>query len=170
MTEAVIHSHLVAGVLREVLQSAGYRVEEGRDQGGAPVLRSATGGLGFEARFANPLPNQAGATPPDAVRFADATLRTAFQVQGELPLSLVNQWNASRRFARLSLSRDLLLLEMDVVALGGVTADNLRAHAEIWDRLLNQLIAWLRAELPKLAKPAPVAEPEVPAAPVVPAA
>lgn len=151
MTERAIHPHLAVALLREVLQSAGYRAEEGKDGDNAPLLRSATGGLGFEVRFANPLPDQAGA-------FADAALRAAFHVQGDLPLSLVNRWNASRRFAHLSLSGDLLLLEMDVVALGGVTADNLRAHVEIWERLVNQLIAWLRAELPKLAKVAPVAE------------
>lgn len=156
MTETVIHPHLTLALLREALQTSGYRVEEGQDQDGALILRSATGGMGFEARFANPLPGETGA-------WADAAFRVVFQVQGELPLMLLNQWNATRRFSRLALVNSHLLMEMDMVVLGGITADNLRAQIGIWDRLVNQLIAYLREELPRLAKPAPVAEPAEPA-------
>lgn len=187
-----LHRFLTPEIMRDVLQAAGYRVEEGKDPTGAPVLASATGGLGFELRFANPLtPARKGVPAGDRLgapegaavaAFADASLRAAFRVQGELPLSLVNRWNVTHRFARLLLaeipaapdapgtpsvtgaSNAWLALEMDVVALGGVLADNLRAQIEIWDRLVNQLIAWLREELPKLAKPAPVAEPAAPEA------
>lgn len=149
MTEPVLHTYLTPVLLREALQSAGYRVEEGKDRDGGPTLRSATAGLGFEVRFANPLPTEAGA-------FADAAFQAAFQVQGELPLTLVNQWNVSRRFARLDLLQNLLLLDMDVTALGGITVAHLQAQAEIWDRLVNQLIAYLKDELPRIA---PRAEP-----------
>ena len=151
MTESVLRAALAPAAMRDVLQSAGYRVEDLKSRDGGPVLRSATGGLAFEVLFANPLPDQAGA-------FADATFQAAFQVQGELPLSLVNHWNVSRRFGRLNLVQNLLLLDMDVVALGGVSDGNLRAWCEIWDRLVNQLIAYLRDELPKIA---PRAEPAV---------
>lgn len=190
-----LHRFLTPDLMRDVLQAAGYRVAEGQAPDGSPVLASATGGLGFEVRFFNPLtPARKGrAAPggertvlegetqvmPEGAAFADMGLRTAFRVQGELPLTLVNAWNVSHRFARLLLvgggvsaietgapntaeaSNAWLVLEMDVVALGGVLADNLRAQAEIWDRLVQELIAWLRAELPKLAKAAPVAEPQV---------
>lgn len=154
MTEPVLHTFLTPAMVREVLQTAGYRVEEVAASDGSPVLRSATAGLGFEVMFANPLPVQAGAGTSSG--WADATFQAAFQVQGELPLSLVNHWNVSRRFGRLNLLQDLLLLDMDILALGGVTSANLRAQAEIWDRLVSQLIAYLREELPKLA---PRAEP-----------
>lgn len=157
MTTPVLHTSFTPTLLRDLLLAAGYRVEEVKGPAGTPALRSATAGLAFEVHFANPLPNEAGdATSPG---WADATFQAAFQVQGELPLSLVNHWNVSRRFARLNLLQNLLLLDMDIVALGGVSADNLRAQAEIWDRLVNQLIAYLRDELPKLAKAAPRAEP-----------
>jgi hypothetical protein len=156
MTEPMLHTALTPAVLRDVLQQAGYRVEEIRTADGSPCLRSATAGLGFEVRFANPVPGEDGATPLNAARFADASFQAAFQVHGELPLALVNHWNVSRRFARLNLLQNLLLLDMDILAIGGVTAGHLRAQTEIWDRLVSQLIVYLREELPKLA---PRAEP-----------
>lgn len=162
-----LYRFLTPGVMRDVLQEAGYRVAESQSPDGAPVLASATGGLGFEVRFFNPLTaarkGAAAGTAADdkSPAYADAAFRAAFRVEGELPLGLVNAWNASHRFARLNLMSGWLLFDMDVVALGGVLADNLRAQAEIWDRLVQELIAYLRAELPKLAKPAPVAEPVV---------
>ncbi|SEH32923.1 YbjN domain-containing protein [Magnetospirillum fulvum] len=159
MTETVIHLHLTPALLREALQGAGYRVEEAKDIDGAPLLRSATGGLAFTMMFFNPRPDQADDTPPGAARFADATFQAVFQVEGDLPLPLVNQWNATRRFARLHLLPGLLMLNMDIIALGGVTSDHLRAQAGIWDQLVQHLIAFLREELPKLAKASPVVEP-----------
>lgn len=184
------HRYLTPAILTDVLQSAGYRVAETKGPDGMTILASATGGLGFEVRFFNPLtPARKGAPagaddrtasgdelPPDVIRFADASLRTAFRVEGDLPLALVNAWNVTHRFARLNLAgapgapNAWLFLEMDVIALGGVLADNLRAQVEIWDRLVQELIAWLRQELPKLAKAAPVAEPAGPAASAEPAA
>lgn len=164
-----LHTFLTPDALRDALQSAGYRVTlaAGGETAGAgtPILTSATNGLPFEVRLFNPLPGQANA-------FADAAFRAAFRVQGELPLGLVNQWNVTHRFARLNLAGDTgaanawLLLDMDVIALGGVAPGNLRAQVEIWDRLIPELIAYLRAELPKLAKDAPTAEPAEPAEPV----
>ncbi|PKU24900.1 YbjN domain-containing protein [Telmatospirillum siberiense] len=165
MTDTDLHRFLTPALLRETLQAAGYRVGEAKGADGVPVLSSATNGLGFELRLFNPLPDEDDGTPPGVARFADATFRTAFQVRGELPLALVNGWNATHRFARLQLAGGSgapdgwLIFDMDVVGLGGVTSGNLRAHVEIWDRLLQELLAWLRAELPKLAKAAPVAEP-----------
>lgn len=53
-------------------------------------------------------------------------------------------WNASRRFARLSLQGEFLVMEMDVVVAAGVSADHLRSHLELWDRLLQEFIVYLR--------------------------
>jgi hypothetical protein len=168
MTE--LHTFLTADMLRETLQAAGYRVTETQGPDKAPVLISATNGLPFEVRLLNPLPKEAGAGTPAGGIFADAAFRAAFRVQGELPLALVNTWNVTHRFARLILAGipdatdHLLILEMDLVVLGGAAPANLRAHVDIWDRLVTELVGWLRAELPRLAKAAPVAEPQ--AAPV----
>lgn len=129
---------------REALQAAGYRVEEMAGPTGDPALRSATGGLAFTLMMSNPL-----ADPPGA--FADAAFQTAFQVEGDLPLALVNQWNATVRFARLHVQANLLRLDRDIVAFDGITPAALRAEIELWDRLVQHLIAFLREELPRLA-------------------
>ncbi|WP_426435370.1 YbjN domain-containing protein [Bradyrhizobium genosp. P] len=84
--------------------------------------------------------------------FADVAFAATLQVQGELPLDLVNRWNATRRFARLQLSHPFLVFSLDVSVAGGVAPDNLRAQIEIWDRLVQDLITYLREELPKLAR------------------
>jgi len=157
MTEQTLIEALTPDALREMLLAAGYRAEDVAGQANdAPILRSATGGLAFEIRFANPLlgtgPNGKG------TGFADATFLAAFRVQGELPLSLVNAWNATRRFARLHLSERMLVLTLEINVLGGVAPAHLRAQLEIWDRLVQQLIAYLREEVAKLAAQTPAVE------------
>ena len=59
----------------------------------------------------------------------------------------------SRRFARLQFSPPFLVFCMDVSAAGGVAPNYLRAQIEIWDRLAQDLIAYLRDELRKLGAP-----------------
>jgi hypothetical protein len=146
MTDPVIHASLTADGLRDLLQSAGYRVERIEEPEAPPTLRSATAGMAFDLRPANPLPTPEGAE----AAFADAVFQAAFRVEGALPLDLVNGWNGGRRFGRLSLRRDVLALEMDISVLGGVAPGHLRAQVEIWDHLVRQLITYLREELPRL--------------------
>jgi hypothetical protein len=130
--------------LREILQQAGYRVETVTDPvANIPYLRSATAGLAFDIRPGNRL---AG----DEQDFADLAFVAVLQVQGELPLEMVNRWNATRRFARLQLSQPFLALCLDVSVAGGVASSHLRAQIEIWDRLVQELIAYLREELRKI--------------------
>jgi hypothetical protein len=43
------------------------------------------------------------------------------------------------------------MLVLDVSIAGGVGQNYLRAQIEIWDHLLQQLFAFLREELPKIA-------------------
>jgi hypothetical protein len=144
VTEAII-SQLTLDSLREVFQSAGYRVEEVKDPiANAPYLRSATGGIAFDIRPGNRL-----AADPNA--FADSALVAILQVQGGLPLDVVNRWNVSRRFARLQFSSPFLVLTLDVSAAGGVTQSYLRTNIEIWDRLLQDLVGYLRETLRELA-------------------
>ncbi|MCJ8203428.1 YbjN domain-containing protein [Pseudomonas sp. RGM2987] len=121
--------------LTELLQAAGYRVNE-TEQNGIVQLLSASQGIGFAVRFGNP-----AATPGD---YMDFTFSCALRVQGELPAGLAELWNASRRFARLSLQGEFLVMEMDVVVAAGVSADHLRSNLELWDRLLQEFIVYLR--------------------------
>ncbi|MBB5048294.1 hypothetical protein HNR60_003057 [Rhodopseudomonas rhenobacensis] len=136
---------LTLDVLRDVLQQAGYRVETLTDPvANVAYVRSATGGLAFDIRPGNRL---AG---PDQ-SFVDVAFTAVLQIQGELPLDVVNRWNATRRFARLQLSQPFLVFCLDVSVAGGVTQDYLRAQIEIWDQLVQQLIAFLRDELKQLS-------------------
>jgi hypothetical protein len=131
--------------LRDSLQQVGYRVEAATDPvAGVAYLRSATGGLAFDIRPGNQLPDADGS-------FVDVAFSAVLQVQGELPLDLVNRWNATRRFARLQLSQPFLVFCLDVSVAGGVMPDHLRAQIEIWDRLVQELIAYLRDELRQLS-------------------
>jgi hypothetical protein len=144
MSETII-TKMTVDSLRENIQLAGYRVETATD----PVvntayLRSATSGFVFDIRPGNRL--------DDADQsFLDVAFIAALQVQGELPLDIVNRWNVTRRFGRLQLSQPFLILSHDVSVAGGVAQTYLRAQVEIWDHLLQQLISYLREELPKIA-------------------
>lgn len=144
MSEPVISS-LSLDALREYIQQAGYRVEPVTDPvANLTYLRSATNGLTFDIRGGN----RAGSSGD---QYADFAFVAPLQVQGELPLDLVNRWNATRRFGRLQLSHPFLALSLDVAVVGGVSTTYVRAQLEIWDQLVQQLIAYLREELPKLA-------------------
>lgn len=61
-----------------------------------------------------------------------------------MPAGLTERWNLSRRFGRLSQQGEFLVMEMDVIVAGGVSPANLRSHIELWDRLLQEFIAYLR--------------------------
>lgn len=151
MSETVIAKLTLDG-LRDLFQLASYRVESVTDPvANIPYLRSATNGLAFDIRPGNRVADEEQS-------FLDVALIAVLQVQGELPLDVVNRWNATRRFARLQLSPPFLALSLDVSLAGGVSQNHMRAQIEIWDHLLQQLIAYLREELAGLAKAgAPVA-------------
>lgn len=144
MSDTVLVS-LTLDSLRDIFQQTGYRVETVTDPvANLKFLRSATGGLAFDIRPGNRLAENAD-------DFLDAALVAVLHVQGELPLDLVNRWNATRRFVRLQLSQPFLVLSLDISVAGGVAPNHLRAQIEIWDHLVQQLIAYLREELPKSA-------------------
>ena len=117
-----------------LLQSAGYRVTPS-EQGDVVQLLSASQGVGFALRFGNRRSD---------TEYLDYTLSCALRVQGALPPALVNDWNSQKRFARLSHQAGFLLLEQDVIVAGGVSEGCLRANAEIWDRLLQEFILFLK--------------------------
>jgi Putative bacterial sensory transduction regulator len=153
----VTFSSLTPDSLRQLMQETGYRAEPVTDPAGVPRLASATAGLPFEIRFGNLMPNGTG-------EYADVTFIAALRVQGTLPPDLINTWNNTKRFGRLHLNQDFLFLDMDVTVVGGVNADHLRAQIQIWDRLVQELLPYLRNVFEKLAA-ATGAEQQRPAAP-----
>lgn len=121
--------------LGEIFKAAGYRVTPA-EQNGIVQLMSASQGVGFAVRFGNP-----GAQNGT---YLDYTLSCALQVQGDLPPEIVAGWNRSKRFARLWVQAQFLVLEMDVVVAGGVTERHLRSLIELWDRLIQEFLLHLR--------------------------
>lgn len=136
MSDVEIIYALTPTRLTEVLQAAGYRVSTS-EQNGVVQLLSASQGIGYAVRFGN-------ATTDDAGAYLDYTLSCALRVQGEVPDGMVSRWNVSKRFARLTHQGVFLVLEMDVVVAGGVTERQVRVNTEIWDRLLQEFLLFLR--------------------------
>lgn len=136
MTESSLILDVNAERLQELLQSLGYRVTLS-EQNGMVQLLSASQGVGFAARMGNP-GQQDG-------QYLDYTLSCALRVQGELPAGLAERWNVEKRFARLSVQGAFLVLELDVIVAGGVSETYLRATTELWDRLLQEFLLFLRA-------------------------
>ncbi|SOE51072.1 YbjN domain-containing protein [Orrella dioscoreae] len=152
MTESTLIQSLNAARLQEILQEMGYRVTLS-EQNGLVQLLSATQGIGFAVRFGNPAA-QAG-------DFVDYTLSCALRVQGELPAGLADSWNIGKRFARLTHQGAFLVLEKDVILAGGVSENHVRATTELWDRLLQEFVLFLRqyaAQAAQGAEGQPVAE------------
>ena len=135
MTQAQLITRVSLQSLTELLQGAGYRVNQ-TEQNAIVQLLSASQGIGYAVRFGNPA--------AEAGEYVDFTFSCALRVQGQLPAGLAELWNASRRFARLSVQGEFLVMEMDVVVAAGVSADHLRASLELWDRLLQEFIVYLR--------------------------
>ncbi|KGD96777.1 hypothetical protein JL37_07980 [Achromobacter sp. RTa] len=137
MTDSTTLIQIVtADSLTALLQDAGLRVSRS-DQNGSVQLLSASQGAGFSVRFGNPGPKEG--------EFVDYTFRCALRVQGELPDDLVGSWNVGKRFACLTVQGgSFLVLEMDVVVAGGVSQDHVRAKIELWDRLLQEFLMFLR--------------------------
>lgn len=135
MSESVLIQTMTVERLQELLQSLGYRVTVS-GQGEHVQLLSASQGIGFSIRPGNPAASEG--------EFIDYTLGCALQVQGELPVELPEQWNRAKRFARLSFQGQFLVLEMDVIVAGGVSDNYLRATTELWDRLMQELVLFLR--------------------------
>lgn len=136
MTEVTLIETASADSLTTLLQDAGYRVNR-TEQNAVVQLLSASQGVGFAVRFGNRATDKEG-------EFLDFTFSCALRIQGELPAGLAERWNASRRFARLSVQGEFLVMEMDVVVADGVSHKHLLGNLLLWDRLLQELIVYLR--------------------------
>ena len=148
MTETSLILDVNAERLQALLQSLGYRVTLS-EQNGMVQLLSASQGVGFAARLGNPAQQEG--------HYLDYTLSCALRVQGELPAGLADRWNVEKRFARLSVQGVFLVLELDVIVAGGVSETYLRATTELWDRLLQEFLLFLRANASAQDAPADVA-------------
>ncbi|WP_095109814.1 YbjN domain-containing protein [Pseudomonas sp. Irchel 3E20] len=135
MSSTELIDFVTADSLTSLLQDAGCRVTRG-EQNGVEQLLTASQGIGFAVRFGN--------QGQESGRYLDFIYSCALHIQGELPQGLANQWNASRRFARLSVQGAFLVMEMDVVVADGVSPRNLLGSLVLWDRLLQEVVVYLR--------------------------
>lgn len=122
--------------LEAALERLGLPAAQDLTPAGAPVLRSAIGGLTFNIRPGAQL-------DPEAGRYGDYNFNLMFQVQDSFDAAILNQWNRHKRFGRLSLRDDFLVLEMDNLAVG-IAGDQILASLELWGRLVVEALTFLR--------------------------
>lgn len=133
-----IHETVSVDELADLLRASGYRVTPA-EQNGHMQLMSASQGIGFAVRFGNRAPAEG-----EDQRFFDFTLGCVMQVQGDIPVELVPSWTRTKRFARLSSQGQFLVLELDVVISGGVSARHLTSMIALWDRMMQEFVLHLR--------------------------
>ncbi|MDO9179886.1 MAG: YbjN domain-containing protein [Agitococcus sp.] len=122
--------------LAHILQQAGYRATE-VNNGQMEQIQSATQGIGFVINFGNVVSEQNR-------EFVDFSFNCTLNIEGNVRPELVADWNRSRRFARLSQQGQWLVLVMDVMVAGGVSAAWLQGQCELWDALLREYIRHLQ--------------------------
>lgn len=122
--------------LAHILQQAGYRANE-VSNGQMVQIQSATQGIGFVINFGNVVSEQNR-------EFVDFSFNCTLNIEGNVRPELVADWNRSRRFARLSQQGQWLVLVMDVMVAGGVSAAWLQGQCELWDALLREYIRHLQ--------------------------
>lgn len=126
---------LTAVDLVDAIQAAGCAVTPTSRDGGIQ-LSSACHGVGFTVLWGN-------AAAPGS--FIDITLSCPLRMQGGLlPDEVFAEWHRSKRFARLSRHDDYVVLEMDVIAAGGITRAHLQVMLKLWTQMVGQFLAYLR--------------------------
>jgi len=140
MAEAILMT-MSPEQIGDILKGLGYRAEHRTDNSGLPLIASATNGINFNVRLGN------RANAP-AEGFIDFTYLTIIKIDGDFPLEKINEWNRNRRFSRLHKVDDFIVLDMDVIVAGGITEQHFRATMELWERMLQELMAWLRGDVP----------------------
>ncbi|WP_066266575.1 YbjN domain-containing protein [Hydrogenophaga palleronii] len=106
------------------------------EQDGVVRLHSASQGIGFQVLWGN-----ASATG----EYLDLTLSCPLRVQGGvLPESVLADWHRSKRFARVALHGDFVVLEMDVLAAGGISPNHLAMMMQLWSQMMGQFFVHLR--------------------------
>lgn len=119
----------------DAIKSAGCAVTA-IEQDGIVRLHSASHGVGFQVLWGNAMaPGQ----------FADFTLSCPLRVQGgTLPTEVLGEWHRTKRFARVAQHGDFVVLEMDVIAAGGISLANLAVSLQIWTQMMGQFFLHLR--------------------------
>lgn len=128
------------------------------EQEGVVRLHSACHGVGFQVLWGN--------VAADG-RYLDFTLSCPLRIQGgSLPESALSSWHRAKRFARVAQHGDFVVLEMDVVVAGGVSANHLALTMRLWTQVMGEYFTHLRnfrAESAQAGGDSPAAAPAAPA-------
>lgn len=119
----------------DAIKAAGCAVTT-TEQDGTTWLHSASHGIGFQVLWGNAIkPGQ----------YADLTLSCPLRVQGGvLPEGVLTEWHRTKRFARVALHGDFVVLEMDVMVAGGVSPAHLAVSLQLWTQMMGQFFLHLR--------------------------
>lgn len=126
---------LNASAMSDAIKAAGCAVTA-IEQDGVVRLHSASHGIGFQVLWGNTV------SPGE---YADLTLSCPLRVQGgTLPEGVLAAWHRSKRFARVAQHGDFVVLEMDVVAAGGIAPAHLVLTMHLWTQMMGQFFLHLR--------------------------
>lgn len=109
-----------------------------------PQVVSAVADVKFNIRF--------GTTSIDGNGWTDFTISAPFTVDQEVSPVVGAFWNRRNRFARVYRTRDQLLLDMEVVAAGGVTRAHVKYLFAVWADVAHLFVRHLRADHAVLAR------------------
>jgi Putative bacterial sensory transduction regulator len=119
------------------LQDAGCKAQLGKDNGGDPMITSATSGKNFLILFF-------GCTKGAAC--TSIQFYTGFN-KTDADLAKVNEWNEGKRFGRAAIDKDGdPVIRMDVdIDLGGISPALFKDHIAIWVVVVNKFAALVGA-------------------------
>jgi len=135
-------SFMTSEQVSDAIKSVGCAVTA-IDQDGVVRLHSASHGVGFQVLWGNAIASG---------QYADLTLSCPLHVQGgTLPAEVLSEWHRAKRFARVAQHGDFVVLEMDVIAAGGISPANLVVQLQLWTQMMGQFFLHLRNFKPATA-------------------
>lgn len=130
-----ILSVVTAEQVSDAIKRAGAAVTVVEGEGGVQ-LHSASHGVGFQVLWGN---------QAEPGQYGDFSLTCPLRVQGgALPEGLLDAWQRSTRFARVSQHGDFVVLEMDVLVSGGVSPAHLVLSVQLWMQMMGRFFVFLR--------------------------
>lgn len=103
---------------------------------GTVRLHSASQGIGFQVLWGNSVREG---------EYVDLTLNCPLRIEGGiLPEGVLADWHRTKRFVRAAQHGDFVVLEMDILAAGGITTDHLAMQIQLWSQMMGQFFQHLR--------------------------
>ncbi|NIF86172.1 YbjN domain-containing protein [Comamonas sp. Tr-654] len=103
---------------------------------GVVRLHSASQGIGFQVLWGNAVSEG---------EYVDLTLNCPLRIEGGiLPEGVLADWHRTKRFVRAAQHGDYVVLEMDILAAGGITPNHLAMQMQVWSQMMGQFFQHLR--------------------------